>query len=117
MLKQGTRVLITGGAGFVGSHVARAVAQAGGRVRVLDDVSTGKRERLIGVANLDFIQADVRSAAAVQRAMEGADAVVHLAAAPSGKDVLRAQNVNLSGVLSVLNAARAMERRERPRVV
>ena len=57
MVKQGSKVLITGGAGFIGSHAARAVVAAGGVVRILDDFSSGLRERLVGLPRLDLILA------------------------------------------------------------
>ena len=53
MAKQGNRVLITGGAGFIGAHTARAIVAGGGMVRILDDFSTGKRDRLPGMSRLD----------------------------------------------------------------
>jgi UDP-N-acetylglucosamine/UDP-N-acetyl-alpha-D-glucosaminouronate 4-epimerase len=117
MVKQGTRVLVTGGAGFLGSHVTRTLAAAGCQVRVLDDLSTGKRERLTGVPHVDFLHADVRNAGAVGRAARGANAIVHLAQARVGDDPLRAQEVNLAGTLNVLAAARAADKSDRPRIV
>jgi UDP-glucose 4-epimerase len=117
MLKQGSKVLITGGAGFIGCHVARAVVAAGGVVRILDDFSSGRRERLLGLPRLDLIQGDVRNHATVQRAAKGADAILHLAAVPRSADVGRAEQVNVGGTLNVLEAVRQMERRDRPRVV
>lgn len=117
MLKQGSKVLITGGAGFIGSHAARAVVAGGGMVRILDDFSTGKRERLVGMPRLDLIQGDVRNMATVARAAKGADAILHLASLPVGGDTGRAQQVNLGGTLNVLEAVHHMDRRERPRVV
>src|SRR5437899_4046617 len=97
MLTQGTKVLITGGAGFLGSHVARALAASGCEVRVLDDLSTGKRERIASIAGIEMLQGDVRNPAAVQRAMQGVEAVVHLAGVQPGVDPIRAQDVNLGG--------------------
>jgi UDP-glucose 4-epimerase len=117
MVKQGTRVLITGGAGFIGAHVTRAVIARGGVVRVLDDLSTGKRERLLGLGGVELYRADVRNPAAVQRAARGAHGIIHLASMPCGADPLRGQQVNLGGALNVLNAARDADKRERPRVV
>src|SRR5207302_3547945 len=108
-----SKVLITGGAGFIGSHAARAVVSAGGMVRILDDFSTGKRDRLIGMPRLDLIQGDVRNPATVTRAAKGADAILHLAALPIGSDAGRAQQVNLGGTLNVLDAVKQMEKRER----
>jgi UDP-glucose 4-epimerase len=118
MLKQGTRVLVTGGAGFIGAHLTRALVQAGCSVRVLDDLSTGRSERLSGNgARLELLQADVRDASTVARAARGAHAIVHLAGAPAGVDLGRAQEVNLGGAVNVLAAARAPDKKERPRVV
>jgi nucleoside-diphosphate-sugar epimerase len=117
MLTQGTRVLITGGAGFIGSHVARALAASGCEVRVLDDLSTGKRDRLAGLDGIELLQGDVRNPAAVCRAMHGMAAVVHLAGVQPGVDAIRAQDVNLGGALHILNFARELAPRERPRVV
>ena len=71
MLTQGTKVLITGGAGFIGSHVARALSASGCIVRVLDDLSTGRRDRIAALDGIEFLQADVRNPAAVHRAMHG----------------------------------------------
>ena len=107
MLTQGSKVLITGGAGFIGSHVARALAASGYEVRVLDDLSTGKRERLAAIDGIELLQGDVRNPAAVQRAMQGVAAVVHLAGVQPGVDCIRAQDVNLGGALHILNYARA----------
>jgi nucleoside-diphosphate-sugar epimerase len=118
MLKPGTRVLLTGGAGFIGSHVARRLATQGCLVRVLDDLSTGKRERLAALgARLELMHADVRNANAVEKAARGAEVIVHLAASPIGADPMRAQEVQLGGALNILNAARAADKSERPRVV
>jgi nucleoside-diphosphate-sugar epimerase len=117
MAKLGNRVLITGGAGFIGSHAARAVVAGGGMVRIFDDFSTGKRDRLVGMPRLDLVQGDVRNASAVHRAAKGADTILHLAALPVGTDPGRAQQVNLGGTLNILESVRQMDRRDRPRVV
>jgi nucleoside-diphosphate-sugar epimerase len=118
MLKQGTRVLVTGGAGFIGAHLTRALVQAGCSVRVLDDLSTGRSDRLSGSgARLDLVDADIRDASSVARAARGAHAIVHLAGAPVGTDLGRAQEVNLGGAVNVLAAAREADKKERPRVI
>jgi UDP-glucose 4-epimerase len=130
MLKQGTRILITGGAGFIGSHLARGLSLQGCCVRVLDDLSTGKRERIASVDGIELLQGDVRNPAAVQRAMHEVHAVVHLAGLQPGVDPIRAQDVNLGGALHILAVARAATtlppgdngetpylHRERPRVI
>jgi UDP-glucose 4-epimerase len=122
MLNQGTRVLLTGGAGFIGAHLCRALAAAGAQVRVLDDFSLGKRERLSGLGNaIDIVQADVRHADAVKRAAQGAQVIVHLAGLSHGgrphHDPLHSHEVSLSGALNVLQAARLVDKRTRPRVI
>lgn len=117
MLTHGTKVLITGGAGFLGSHVARALSASGCEVRVLDDLSTGRRDRIAALDGIQFLQADVRNPAAVRRAMHEVDAVIHLAGVQPGVDPIRAQEVNLGGALHILNFARDNDKRARPRVV
>jgi len=118
MVKQGTRVLVTGGAGFLGAHVTRALVAAGCPVRVLDDLSTGVKQRLGGLGGaLELLQGDVRNPASVERALRGAHAVVHLAGVPTADDALRAQEVILGGALNVLNSVRALDKSQRPKVV
>ncbi len=73
-----SKILVTGGAGFLGSNLVRRLAADGHEVRILDDLSRGKVERLNGV-NCDLRHADVRNADAVTRAMSGCDQVVHMA--------------------------------------
>src|SRR2546422_7889672 len=74
------RVLVTGGAGFIGSHVVDAYLAAGNDVTVLDDLSTGRRERV--PAGAAFVQADVRSAAARGLVAQGSFTLLHHHAAP-----------------------------------
>lgn len=77
-------VLVTGGAGFIGSHIADALAKSGARVRIIDDLSTGHGENIeeIGGA-IDFVQASLNDEAAVSRVLEGVELVFHEAAIPS----------------------------------
>ncbi len=103
--------LVTGGAGFIGSHLAEALLERGDRVRVLDNFSTGRRENLLGCAHaLDIIEGDVRDIEAVRAALKGVDCVFHLAAlsavARSVESPLLTSEVNLHGTLKVLCAAR-----------
>jgi nucleoside-diphosphate-sugar epimerase len=77
-------VLVTGGAGFVGSHLAEQLSRAGARVRVIDDLSTGYVENLAEIGgDIDFIQASLTDNAALLRALEGVEVVFHEAALPS----------------------------------
>lgn len=102
------RFLITGGCGFIGSHLAQALLDQGEEVVVLDNLSSGHRGNLAPGARL--IEGDVTSPAAVQAAMEGADACFHLAAIASvercSQDWAGTHAVNLGGTIRVLEAAR-----------
>ncbi len=76
--------LVTGGAGFVGSHIAAGLTASGARVRVIDDLSTGYRENLEEIGgDLDFIQGNVADEGILQRALEDVEIVFHEAAIPS----------------------------------
>lgn len=75
------RSLVTGGAGFIGSHLVEALLARGGEVRVLDDLSSGRRENLVGFdhSRLEFIEASIAQPEALSSAMEGVETVFHLA--------------------------------------
>lgn len=100
--------LITGGCGFIGSHLADALVRAGHRVRVLDDLSTGHRENLPREAEL--IHASVTDPTAVRHAMEGVSGCFHLAAiasvARSTEEWPGTHAINAGGTVQVLDAAR-----------
>jgi UDP-glucose 4-epimerase len=100
--------LITGGAGFIGLHLAEALLARGDKVRILDDFSTGKRDNV--PAGADLIVGDVADDQAVARAMTGADGCFHLAAIASvergNQDWLGTNRANLVGTIAVLDAAR-----------
>jgi UDP-glucose 4-epimerase len=103
--------LVTGVAGFIGSAIARALIERGGRVRGLDDFSTGRRENIAGLeGSLDFREATLLDPAALMAACEGIDCVFHEAAIPSvPKSVADPQltnSVNVEGTLNLLIAAR-----------
>jgi nucleoside-diphosphate-sugar epimerase len=77
-------VLVTGGAGFIGSHVAAALTKSGARVRIIDDLSTGHRENLQEIGgDIDFVEASLVDEAATRRALEDVEVVFHEAAIPS----------------------------------
>ena len=77
-------VLVTGGAGFIGSHIASGLLAKGARVRIIDDLSTGYRDNLEEIgANVDFVQASLADEAAVKKALEDVEVVFHEAALPS----------------------------------
>jgi nucleoside-diphosphate-sugar epimerase len=103
--------LVTGGAGFIGSHMVRTLLERGERVRILDNFATGKREHLMPLAGrIEVIEGDVRYLNNVQEAVAGADYVIHLAALPSVARSVRtpieSNDVNVVGTLNLLVAAR-----------
>lgn len=108
------RVLVTGGAGFIGHHLARALLGRGVAVTVLDDLSMGRRENVPAAAR--FVAGDVRDASAVRDALDGVDAVLHQAAIvsirTSVEQFVHDADVNLMGTLTLLSeiAARRVPR-------
>jgi UDP-glucose 4-epimerase len=106
--------LVTGGAGFIGSHVVERLLRDGVRVRVLDNFSSGRRENLDFAKNagdaLEVIEGDLRDLGAVERAVRGVDVIYHQAAMRSVPrsidDPLGANDNNVTGTLHVLEAAR-----------
>jgi UDP-glucose 4-epimerase len=103
--------LVTGGAGFIGSHLVDALLARGDRVRVLDDFNTGKDVNLRGVANrIELRRASITDPAAVAEAVKGCQVVYHLAALPSVarsvEEPLATNEVCVTGTLHVLDAAR-----------
>ncbi|GFM51768.1 NAD-dependent epimerase/dehydratase family protein [Pseudomonas capsici] len=104
-------ILITGGAGFIGSHLADALLAQGHAVRILDDLSTGKRSNLqLDNSRLELIEGDVADSALVTRAAQGCQAVVHLAAVASVQasveDPVKTHQSNFIGTLNVCEAMR-----------
>ena len=103
--------LVTGGAGFIGSHLVESLVRQGGRVRVFDDLSTGLSANLAQIEPaVEIIVGDVADAAAVERAVEGAGVIFHLAALASVQRSIEApadtHRVCAGGTLNILDAAR-----------
>jgi nucleoside-diphosphate-sugar epimerase len=103
------RVLVTGGAGFIGSNLVRALLERGDAVRVIDNFSTGFRANLDGV-EVEVVEGDLRSYERVHNAVRGVEIVFHLGAMGSVprsvQDPLTSTAVNVEGTLNVLLAAR-----------
>jgi nucleoside-diphosphate-sugar epimerase len=104
-------VLVTGGAGFIGSSLARELLGLGERVRILDDFSTGRRQNLADLpGNYELFEGSITDPALVKRAMDGVEIVFHQAALPSVarsvEDPESSLYVNVQGTTIVLNAAR-----------
>jgi UDP-glucose 4-epimerase len=100
--------LVTGGAGFIGSHLAEALLSRGHTVRIVDNLSTGKRANV--PAGAEFLQGDLADSAVAERAVRGMEYVLHQAAIPSVprsvKNPLESNRANVDGVLNTLVAAR-----------
>ncbi len=110
------RVLVTGGAGFIGSHLVRRLLGSGCEVVVLDNFATGKRENLHGIeGRFELVEGSIVDGAAVERAMRGCKHVVHLAALPSVARSLEApldsHHACATGTANVLWAAKQQNAR------
>ncbi|MBS1817781.1 MAG: SDR family oxidoreductase [Acidobacteria bacterium] len=102
--------LVTGGAGFIGSHLATELVQRGHRVRVLDNLSTGHRRNLAHLPAVDFLEGDLADIEACRQAVQGVDYVLHQGAIPSVprsvSDPITSNRSNIDGSLNILVAAR-----------
>jgi nucleoside-diphosphate-sugar epimerase len=102
--------LVTGGAGFIGSHLCEELTRRGERVRVVDSLITGKRANLAHVPGVDFIEGDLADIAVAHRAAAGVDYVLHQAAIPSVprsvSDPITSNRANIDATLNILVAAR-----------
>ena len=105
-----SKVLVTGGAGFIGSNLVRALLERGDEVRVLDNFSTGNRAQPRGLSDVEVVEGELRSYERVHNAVRGVEVVFHLGALGSVprsvQDPLTSSAVNVEGTLNVLLAAR-----------
>ena len=102
--------LVTGGAGFIGSHLTEELIRRGERVRVADSLITGHRKNLAHLSGVEFLEGDVADLAVATRAVQGVDYVLHQAAIPSVprsvEDPITSNRANIDATLSILVAAR-----------
>src|SRR5215217_449012 len=102
--------LVTGGAGFIGSHLVEELVRRGERVRVVDNLVTGKRRNIAHVPSVEFMEGDLADLDVARRAVDGVDYVLHQAAIPSVprsvKDPITSNRANIDATLNVLVAAR-----------
>jgi nucleoside-diphosphate-sugar epimerase len=102
--------LVTGGAGFIGSHLAEELVRRGHTVRVVDNLATGKRQNLAHLPAVDFLQGDLADLDVARHAVDGVDYVLHQAAIPSVprsvQDPITSNRANIDASLNVLVAAR-----------
>jgi nucleoside-diphosphate-sugar epimerase len=102
--------LVTGGAGFIGSHLSEELVRRGHRVRVADNLSTGKRRNLDHIPGVEFMEGDLADMSFATRVVQGMDFVLHQAAIPSVprsvKDPITSNRANVDATLNVLVAAR-----------
>lgn len=103
------KILITGGAGFIGSNLAKMSLEAGHEVRILDDLSTGFADNLVGL-DVDFIEGAVQDPGAGAKAVAGVDSIVHLGALGSVprsiQDPIASHHANATGTINLLDQAR-----------
>lgn len=103
-------VLVTGGAGFIGSHTVERLLELGATVRVLDNFTSGKSANLRGHERLEVVAGDIRDLPAVEQALDGISHLLHLAAqvsvTASVTDSIGSGQTNVAGFLNVLDAAR-----------
>jgi len=105
------RVFITGGAGFIGSHLTDALIARGDEVTILDNLSTGSATNIAHLeGKIELVQGDIRDAALIEKLMAPADLVLHMAAALGVNTILEktieSVSVNFTGSEVVLNTAR-----------
>jgi nucleoside-diphosphate-sugar epimerase len=104
------KALITGGAGFIGSNIARALVERGDEVAVLDNLLSGWKSNIADLSPVEFIEGDIRDASLISRAMSGVDVVFHLAASVGNKRAIDNpvldSDINVIGTLQVLEAMR-----------
>jgi nucleoside-diphosphate-sugar epimerase len=102
--------LVTGGAGFIGSHLAEELLRRGERVRIVDSLITGKRRNLQELSKAEFVEGDLADLAVAREAVQGIDYVLHQAAIPSVprsiEDPVTSNRANIEATLNVLVAAR-----------
>ena len=102
--------LVTGGAGFIGSHLTEELVRRGEQVRVVDSLITGHRKNLAHLSGIDFLEGDLADLAIAKRAVQGVDYVLHQAAIPSVprsvEDPITSNRANIDSTLNVLVAAR-----------
>jgi UDP-glucose 4-epimerase len=106
------KYLVTGGAGFIGSHIVKRLVADGAHVRVIDNLSTGQARRLDAVrAAIDFIEGDLADEAMARKAVDGVDFVLHQAAVPSVQrsvaEPVMTHRANVTGTVNLLEACRA----------
>lgn len=108
MTALGRRAVVTGGAGFIGSHLTRALLAAGVETTVLDDLSTGRRDNL--PRGVRLVEGDVRDPAILKRVVAGTDVVFNLAAIASvarcEEELHRSHSINLGGTVAMIEAVR-----------
>jgi nucleoside-diphosphate-sugar epimerase len=111
--------LVTGGAGFIGSHIASALASAGARVRIIDDLSTGYRENLEEIkGEVDFIQASLAEEEPLRKALEGVELVFHEAAIPSvPRSVENPRQTHIASVESTFSLLLASREKKVRRII
>jgi UDP-glucose 4-epimerase len=113
MTMESLKILVTGGAGFIGSHLVRALVNAGHSVSVLDNLSTGSLDNLrVVIDSIEFVEGDVRDYKTVEGAVRGVDAVIHLAALIDVAESIAKPDlyfdVNVGGTYNVLKASKGV---------
>src|ERR1051326_2313981 len=102
--------LVTGGAGFIGSHLTEELVRRGHAVRVVDSLVTGKRQNIAHIPNVEFVEGDLADVDVAKRAVKDIDYVLHQAAIPSVprsvQDPVTSNRANVDASLNVLVAAR-----------
>src|SRR5690349_6766357 len=105
------KILITGGGGFIGSNIARALLKKNHEIRILDNFATGRKENIKDLRkDIQVIEGDLRNPATVEKAVRGCNYILHQGALPSVprsiENPLETQEVNVNGTLNILLAAR-----------
>src|SRR5882724_1059937 len=103
-------ILVTGAAGFIGSHLSNAILNEGHKLRIVDNFATGKRQNLANLSRAEFIEGDISDAETAAAIVQGIEVVFHEAAIPSVArslaEPMATHKANVNGTINLLLAAR-----------